>query len=65
MKLSKILAVLVVLDLVCGLAALAIKLVAGAVSVISGLLNTLIALALIAALVLIVIWMFRYASKHK
>ena len=37
MKLSKILAVLVVLGLVCGLA----------------------------ALVLIVIWMFRYASKHK
>ena len=65
MKLSKILAVLVVLGLVCGLAALAIKLVAGAVSVISGLLNTLIALALIAALVLIVSWMFRYASKHK
>lgn len=65
MKLSKILAVLVVLGLVCGFAALAIKLVAGAVSVISGLLNTLIALALIAALVLIVIWMFRYASKHK
>ena len=65
MKLSKRLAVLVVLGLVCGLAALVIKLVAGAVSVISGLLNTLIALALIAALVLIVIWMFRYASKHK
>lgn len=65
MKLSKILAVLVVLGLVCGLAVLVIKLVAGAVSVISGLLNTLIALALIAALVLIVIWMFRYASKHK
>ena len=65
MKISKVLIALVIFGLLCALAALLIKLVSGAVSVITGILNTVIALIVIAALVIIVIWMFRYASKHK
>ncbi len=65
MKISKVLISLVIFGLLCTLAALLIKLISGAVSIITGLLNAVIALVVIAALVIIVIWMFRYASRHK
>ena len=44
---------------------LAFKLLTGALSLLHGALDTVLGIALIAALVLIVIWMFRYAAKKK
>ena len=49
---------------IIALAAIMIKLISGAVVFISGALNAILALAVIAALVVIVIWMFSYAKRH-
>ena len=43
---------------------LLIKVVSGAFTLLSGAVNTVIGVMVILALVVIVIWMFRYASKH-
>jgi hypothetical protein len=43
---------------------LLIKIVSGAFTLLNGTFNTIIGLIVIIALVVIVIWMFRYASKH-
>ena len=43
---------------------LLIKVVSGAFTLLNGTFNTIIGLIVIIALVVIVIWMFRYASKH-
>ena len=43
---------------------LLIKVVSGAFTLLNGTFNTIIGLVVIIALVVIVIWMFRYASKH-
>ena len=43
---------------------LLIKIVSGAFTLLNGTFNTVIGLIVIIALVVIVIWMFRYASKH-
>ncbi len=40
-----------------------VKLVSGAVSLVSGLANTILGILVIVALVLIVLWMFSYAKK--
>lgn len=42
-----------------------IKLISGAVVFVTGALNTILALAVIAALIVIVVWMFSYAKKMK
>ena len=44
---------------------LAVKLISAAASVANGLLNTILGILVILALVVIVIWMFRYAGKHR
>ena len=43
---------------------LLIKIVSGAFTLLNGTFNTIIGLIVIIALVVIVIWMFRYASNH-
>jgi len=50
---------------IIALATIMIKLISGAVVFISGALNAILALAVIAALVVIVIWMFSYSRKNK
>lgn len=50
---------------VIGLLVLLFRLIAGAFALASGLLNTLLGLAVVVALVAIVAWMFSYAKKHK
>lgn len=62
MKLSGI--VLVVLVIV-GALTLGVKLISGAISLVSGLFNTILGLAVIIALIVIVVWMLRYAAKNR
>lgn len=64
-NLGKLLAVALVLAVGIGAVVLVIKLVSGAFSLIGGLLDAVLGLAVLVALVAIVIWMFRYAKKHK
>lgn len=45
--------------------AIILKLIAGAASIITGALNTVIALFVIIALIVIVVWMFSYARRHR
>lgn len=45
--------------------AIILKLIAGAASIITGALNTVIALFVIIALIVIVVWMFSYAKRHR
>ena len=44
---------------------LLIKIVSGAFTLLNGTFNTIIGLIVIIALVVIVIWMFSYAKKHR
>ena len=46
------------------LVVLLVKIVSGAFGLLSGAVNAVLGIAVVAALVVIVIWMFRYASKH-
>ena len=46
------------------LVVLLIRVVSGAFSLLSGAVNAVLGVAVVLALVIIVIWMFRYASKH-
>lgn len=48
-----------------GLLTLAIKLISGAISLLGGLFNTILGLAVIGGLIAIVIWMFMYARKSR
>ena len=57
--LGKILTILVILVLL----GLAISLVTGVFRLLSGALNTILGVALVVGLVLIVLWMFRYAKR--
>ena len=43
---------------------LLIKVVSGAFTLLNGAVNTVIGVVVIIALVIIVAWMFRYASRH-
>ena len=62
---KKLVAIIISALVVVGLVVLAAKLISGAVSLVGGLFNTLLGVAVILALVAIVIWMFRYASKNR
>ena len=64
-NLGKILGAVLALAVVIGAGVLVIKLISGAFSLLSGLLNTILGLAVVVALIAIVIWMFRYAKKNK
>ena len=44
--------------------AIVLKLIAGAATIITGALNTVIALAVIIALIVIVVWMFSFAKRR-
>ena len=50
---------------VIGALLLVFRLLTGVFALASGLLNTLLGLAVVVALVAIVAWMFSYAKKHK
>jgi len=62
MKFSGI--VLIVLVIV-GALTLGVKLISGAISLVSGLFNTILGLAVIVALIVIVVWMLRFAAKNR
>ena len=62
---KKLIAAGLVLALIIVFASLVFKLISGAIGIISGLLNTVLAIVVIAATVFIVLWMFKYASKNK
>lgn len=50
---------------IIGLFVLVIKLIGGALGLVSGLFNAILGIAVVLALVAIVIWMFKYAAKGK
>ena len=64
-NLGKILAAVLVVAVAFGAVVLVIKPVSGAFSLLSGLINAVLGLAVVLALVAIVIWMFSYAKKNK
>lgn len=61
-NIGKIIVVAFILGIVVGVIALAIKLVTGLVS---GAINLVLGIAVVAALGLIVAWMFWYAAKNR
>ena len=61
---KKSLYVILAAAVVIGLLVLLFRIVSGAVSIVSGGFNAVLGLAVIAALVIIVIWMFAYARRH-
>lgn len=65
MKLKKILPVVFVGLLAILAVVLVAKLISGAASIITGAFNAILGLVVIVALIIIVVWMFRYARKNK
>ncbi|PWM19839.1 MAG: hypothetical protein DBX49_01665 [Clostridia bacterium] len=65
MKAGKIIGAIIALLVVIGIIVLAVKLISGAFSLLGGLIDAVLGLAVVVALVAIVIWMFRYAAKSK
>ena len=63
-NIGKLVGAVVVLAAVIGVIVLAVRLVSGAISL-GGLIQAVLGIAVLAALVAIVIWMFNYAKKHK
>ena len=57
--------IVVVLAVVVFIGMLAVKLISGAVTLVSGLFNTVLGILLILGLIALVIWMFAYAKKHR
>ena len=57
--------IVVVLAVVIFIGMLAVKLISGAVTLVSGLFNTVLGVLLILGLIALVIWMFAYAGKKK
>lgn len=62
---KKLITIGIALAVIIAAAILLFKLISGAIGIISGLINAVLAIVIIAACVAIVIWMFRFASKHK
>lgn len=54
---------IVALALIVGVVKIIAKIVTGAFGLVSGLLNTILAVVVIVALIVIVCWMFSYAAK--
>lgn len=65
MKAGRIIGAIIALLVVIGIIVLAVKLISGAFSLLGGLIDAVLGLAVVVALVAIVIWMFRYAAKSK
>ena len=57
--------IVVVLAVVIFVGMLAVKLISGAVTLVSGLFNTVLGILLILGLIALVVWMFAYAKKHR
>ena len=57
--------IVVVLAVVIFVGMLAVKLISGAVTLVSGLFNTILGILLILGLIALVIWMFAYAKKKR
>lgn len=55
----------VLLAVVVFVGMLAVKLISGAVTLVSGLFNTVLGVLLILGLIALVIWMFAYAKKKR
>ena len=51
--------------LIIGGIVLVVKLIGGAFSLLGGFLNLILGLAVIAALIIIVVWMLNYAKKNR
>ncbi|MBS5432839.1 MAG: hypothetical protein KHY12_03630 [Firmicutes bacterium] len=65
MKAGKIIGSIIAFLVAIGIIVLAVKLISGAFSLLGGLIDAVLGLAVFVALVAIVIWMFRYAAKSK
>lgn len=65
MKLGIILIGLVCAAVAIGALVLAIKLFSGAFALLGGVIDAILGLALILALVILVLWMFRYAGNRR
>ena len=65
MGMKKVGVLLLSLALIIGGVYLAIKLISGAISLVGGLFNTVLGVLVILVLVVIVVWMFRYAKKKR
>ncbi len=61
---KKLVYALIVAAVAIALLVLLIRIVSGAVSVVSSGFNAVLGLAVVIALVIIVIWMFAYAKRH-
>lgn len=59
MKAGKIIGAIIALLVVIGIVVLAVRLISGAFSLLGGLIDAVLGLAVVVALVAIVIWMFR------
>ena len=42
-----------------------VKIISGAITLISGLFNVILGVIVVLAVIALVVWMFRYAAKHK
>lgn len=64
-NLGKIIGIIILAGLLIGAFILVFKLIAGAAGIIGGFFNMILGLVVIIALIVIVIWMFSYAKRHK
>ena len=64
-NLKKIIPAILLLAVLVFAAVLVIKLLSGAVTIVTGAFNAVLGIGVLLALVLIVLWMFSYAKKHK
>ena len=55
----------IVYALVTAAIVLVVKITSGAITLISGLFNVILGVIVVLAVIALVIWMFRYAAKHK
>lgn len=54
----------IVAAVVIGAIVLVVKLIGGAITIISGLFNVILGVLVILAVAALVIWMFKYAARH-
>ena len=64
-NLKKFIPAILLLAVLALAAVLVIKLLSGAVTIVTGAFNAVLGIGVLIALVLIVLWMFSYAKKHK
>lgn len=64
-NLKKFIPAILLLAVLVLAAVLVMKLLSGAVTIVTGAFNAVLGIGVLLALVLIVLWMFSYAKKHK